>query len=125
MHIRRLSLALRGQCTAVRGASGDGRLERGGGHAAPGEDDVVDEPVGAGFLGRQVVVPVDVECHLFDWAATVVGDDLGHAVGQGQDFPDLDLPAQGCDPPDAGTADRVPSRPLTGCVRSRPLTGCV
>src|SRR5580704_6832555 len=56
----------------------------GGGHATPGQDDVVDDPVVPGLLGGHVVVAVDVLRDLLDGAAGVVGDDLGHPVRQGE-----------------------------------------
>jgi len=56
-----------------------------------GKDDVVDDAVVACLGGGHVVVPVDVEGHLLDRPAAVVGDDLGHPASEGQHLAQLDL----------------------------------
>src|ERR1019366_4513984 len=66
------------------GQSGNSRLEFGCRYAAPRLDDVVDQSVLPRLLGGQVVVAIDIECHLGDRSTTVVGDDLGHTVGEGE-----------------------------------------
>src|ERR1700733_549965 len=76
----------RGSAWCPRRNSPGGPRECRGRQAAPGQDDVIDEAVGLGLLGGQVVIAVDIEGDLLDRSSRVVGDDLGHAGGEGQDL---------------------------------------